>query len=79
MLSNDKYAGNVILFKKSLNSEQYLSKKNHPAIISEETFKAVQIEKGRRSNIEITEDGVKRKSTKYSGKRILNNCELEEK
>lgn len=55
-----------------------MPKKNHAAIISEETFKAVQIEKGRRSNIEITENEVKRKSTKYSGKRILNNCELEE-
>lgn len=69
MLSNEKYTGNVILLKKTLNSERFLSKKNHPAIISEETFKAVQIEKGRRSNIEITEDGVKRKSTKYSAKK----------
>lgn len=69
MLSNDKYAGNVILLKKSLNSERFLSKKNHPAIIFEETFKAVQIEKGRRSNVEITEDGVKWKSTKYSVQR----------
>lgn len=38
MLSNEKYAGNVILLKKDLHSECYLSKKNHPAIISEETF-----------------------------------------
>lgn len=70
MLSNDKYAGNVILFKKSLNGGHYLSKKNHPAIVSDEIFQAVQIEKGRRSNVEITEDGVKRKSTKYSAKKI---------
>ena len=70
MLSNDKYAGNVILFKKGLHSECYLSKKNHPDIISEETFKAVQIEKSRRSNVEVTEAGVKRKSTKYSAKKI---------
>lgn len=69
MLSNDKYAGNVILFNKSLNSERYLSKKNHPAIISEETFKAVQIEKDRTSNIVVSEDGVKRKSTKYGTKK----------
>ena len=66
MLSNDKYAGNVILFKKDLHSECYLSKKNHPAIVSDEIFKSVQIEKGRRSNVEVTEDGIKRKSTKYS-------------
>lgn len=69
MLSNDKYAGSVILFKKGLHSECYLSKKNHPAIISDETFKAVQLEQGRRSNVQITEDGVKRKSTKYSTKK----------
>lgn len=69
MLSNDNYAGNVILFKKGFHSEYYASKKNHPAIISEETFKAVQIEKGRRSNVVVTEDGVKRKSTKYSAKK----------
>lgn len=46
MLSNEKYAGNAILLKKDLHSECYLSKKNHPAIISEETFKAVRHEKG---------------------------------
>lgn len=69
MLSNDKYAGNVILLKKNLNSERFLSKKNHPAIISEETFKAVQIEKGRRSNIIVSENDVERKSTKYSSKK----------
>lgn len=69
MLSNDKYAGNVILLKKNLNSERFLSKKNHPAIISEETFKTVQIEKGRRSNVVVGEDGVKRRSTKYSSKK----------
>lgn len=69
MLSNDKYAGNVILFKKGFHSECYLSKKNHPAIVSDEIFQAVQIEKGCRSNVEITEDGVKRKSTKYSAKK----------
>jgi len=68
MLSNDKYAGNVILLKKGLHSECYLSKNNHPAIISEETFKAVQLEKRRRSNVVVSEDGVWRKSTKYSSK-----------
>lgn len=69
MLSNEKYTGNVILLKKSLNSERFLSKIIHPAIISEETFKAVQLEKGRRSNIVVGEDGVERKSTKYSAKK----------
>lgn len=51
-----------------MNSEYYVSKKNHPAIISEEAFRAVQIEKGRRSNAIVTEDRVKRKSTKYTTK-----------
>ena len=60
-LSNDKYTGNVILFKISLNSERYLSEKNHPAIISEETFKAVQIEKDSRSNVVVCDFGVKGK------------------
>ena len=69
MLSNEKYTGNVILLKKSLHSERFLSKKKHSAIISEKTFKAVQLEKGRRSNIVVGEDGVKRKSTKYSSKK----------
>lgn len=69
MLSNEKYTGDVILMKKALHSDSYVSKQNHPAIISEEIFKAVQLEKGRRSNVVMTEDGVKRKSTKYSGKK----------
>jgi len=41
MLSNEKYAGDVILLKKTLNSERFLSKKNYPVIISEETSKEV--------------------------------------
>lgn len=66
---NDKYAGNVILLKKNLNTERFLSKKNHPAIIPEETFEAVQIEKGRRSDIIVSGNGVERKSTEYSSKK----------
>ena len=42
---------------------------DHPAIISKEIFEAVQTEKARRSNVEITETGTKRKSTRYSKKR----------
>lgn len=69
MLSNEKYTSDVILVKKGLHSESYMSKDNHQSIISEEMFKAVQIEKGRRSNVIVTEDGVKTKSTKYSVKK----------
>jgi uncharacterized protein (UPF0218 family) len=49
--------------------EKYISVSNHPAIISKEIFEAVQAEKLRRSNVEITENGTKRKSTRYSKKR----------
>lgn len=69
MLSNEKYAGNVMLLGNGHYSECYLSTENNPAIISEATFKAVQLEKARRSNIVMAEDGVKRKSTKYSSKK----------
>ena len=39
---------------------------NHPPIIDEEIFLKVQEEHARRSNVEMTPDGKKRKSTKYS-------------
>lgn len=68
MLSNEKYIGNVILLGNGLHSECYLSKENNPAIISKETFKAVQLEKGRRSNVSRSGNGVQRKNTKYSSK-----------
>ena len=70
MLSNEKYAGNVMLLGNGHYSECYLSKENNPAIISEATFKAVQLEKARRSNVFMDENVVKRKSTKYSSKNI---------
>jgi len=86
LLSNEKYSGDVVIFKSYSwtqlspekikkrkenkgESERYICESNHPAIISKEMFKAVQEEKVRRSNIEITENGVKRKSTRYSKKR----------
>lgn len=69
MLSNKKYIGNVILLGNGLHSECYLSKENNPAIISEETFKAVQLEKGRRSNVIKSEEGKQRKDKKYSSKK----------
>jgi len=69
MLSNEKYMGNVRLMKSSKDGEQYLSEGNNPAIISEETFKAVQIEKNHRSNITMAAGVIQRKNTKYSSKK----------
>lgn len=69
ILARDKYIGNVTLLDNGKYENAYRSVDNHPAIISEEIFDAVQIMKGSRSNIEKSEDGVKRKSTKYSSKK----------
>ena len=82
MLRNEKYSGDVIIFK-TYNSDglakrrvsnkdgardKYLSVSNHPAIISKETFEAVQSEIERRCNVVKSDDATKRKSTKYSSK-----------
>lgn len=67
MLSNEKYIGVVRLFDNNKSEVQYLSSDNHPAIIAEEIFSAVQREKANRSNVAVDENGQKvRKSTKYS-------------
>ena len=68
MLSNEKYMGNVRLLDNGKHSSYYLSEDNNPAIIPKETFQAVQIEKQHRSNVVKSEDGVQRKSRKYSSK-----------
>jgi len=69
MLSNEKYTGDVKLFKSGKSDVQYMASENNPAIISKETFEAVQIEKGRRSSIVKEENGSKRKNEKYSSKK----------
>lgn len=70
ILSNEKYTGNVELLKSSKSEVHYLASGSHPAIISKEVFEAVQMEKGRRSNVVKDENGiVKRKSKKYSSKK----------
>ena len=69
MLSNEKYTGDVKLLKSGNSEVQYLSTDNNPAIISKETFEAVQVEKARRSNVTSGESGKQRKSKKYSSKR----------
>ena len=69
MLSNEKYKGAVRLFDDKKSEVQYLVSDNHPAIITEEIFEAVQKEKANRSNIVVDENGQSvRKSTKYSSK-----------
>ena len=69
MLSNEKYTGVVKLLKSGKSDIQYIVSENNPAIISKETFEAVQIEKGRRSNVVKEENGSKRKNEKYSSKK----------
>ncbi len=70
ILSNEKYTGNVELLKSSKSEVHYLASGSHPAIISKEVFEAVQMEKGRRSNVIKDENGtVKRKDYKYSSKK----------
>ena len=69
ILSNEKYTGNVELFKSSKSEVHYLASGSHPAIISKEVFEVVQMEKGRRSNVVKDENGSRRKCKKYSSKR----------
>ena len=69
MLSSEKYTGDVRSLKIGKSEVHYLATDNHQAIISKEVFAVVQIEKRRRSNVEKDENGVKRKSEKYSSKR----------
>lgn len=69
MLSNEKYTGNVRLLDDGKHDVLYLAEGNNPAIISKETFQAVQIEKQHRSNVTKAEDGNRRNSKKYSSKK----------
>ena len=83
MLSNEKYAGDVIIFKtfstglpqkkrrvnEPVQHTKYAAVGNHPAIIDKAAFDAVQAEKARRSNVQ--KEGVMsvRKSTRYSSQK----------
>jgi site-specific DNA recombinase len=69
MLSNEKYMGNVRLLDNGKHDAYYLAEGNNPAIISKETFQAVQIKKQQRSNVIKGKDGSKRKGKKYSSKK----------
>lgn len=69
VLNNEKYTGTVRLLDSGKHELQYVSENNNPAIISKETFRAVQIEKARRSNVTQVENGNQRKNKKYSSKK----------
>ena len=68
-LNTEKYMGNVRLLDNGKHDAYYLAEGNNPAIISKETFQAVQIKKQQRSNVIKGKDGSKRKSKKYSSKK----------
>ena len=69
MLSNEKYTGTVRLLDNGKHDSYYRAENNNPAIVSKETFQAVQIEKQHRSNVIKSEDSNQRKSKKYSSKK----------
>ena len=69
MLVNRKYTGDVAIAGSDNIGNRYMIKEQHYGIISKEMFEAVELEMACRSNVEETENGVKRKSTKYSSKR----------
>lgn len=77
ILTNEKYIGNVLLKKtytdgfpnrkrkrNSGEKHQYLAEQVHPEIISKEMFDAVQKERQKRSNVEIDENGIKKRASK---------------
>lgn len=69
MLSNEKYIGIAVVNVDGEDGQIYKLNNSHPAIISNEIFDDVQEEKLKRSNVELTDDGIRRKSRKYSSKR----------
>ena len=64
-----KYTGDVAIADSGGSGNRYKLGDHHTGIISKEKFEAVQIERAMRSNMERTEEGWKRRSTKYSSKR----------
>lgn len=83
LLSNEKYTGDVIVFKsystltkdgsltqkKNDSRPTYAAEYNNPVIITREEFNLVQEEMRRRSNVTTTEDGkTVRSSKRYSSK-----------
>ena len=90
ILTNEKYIGNVLLKKtytdgfpnqKRKNNcgekDQYLAEQLHPEIISKEIFDAVQIERQRRSNVVIDENGEKKRAGKRYCSKIMSETDIE--
>ena len=68
MLRNEKYIGVSVVNVGGEEGQIYKLNNSHPAIISKEMFDVVKKEKLKRSNVELTDDGMKRKSNKYNSK-----------
>ena len=68
MLRNEKYIGVSVVNVGGEEGQIYKLNNSHPAIISKEMFDVVQKEKLKRSNVELTDDGMKRKSNNYTSK-----------
>ena len=68
MLSNEKYIGIAVVNLDGEEGQIYKLNNSHLAIISNEIFDDVHEEKLKRSNVELTDAGMKRKSNKYSSK-----------
>ena len=69
ILTNMKYTGDVAIADSGNPERRYMIGDHHTGIISKEKFEAVQLEMAARSNMEVTEEGVRRKDTKYSSKK----------
>ncbi|MDD6249415.1 MAG: DUF1016 N-terminal domain-containing protein [Bacillales bacterium] len=68
MLRNEKYIVVSVVNVGGEEGQIYKLNNSHPAIISKEMFDVVQEEKLKRSNVELTDVVMKRKSNKYSSK-----------
>lgn len=66
MLSNEKYIGIAVVNASGEEGHIYKLNNSHQAIITKDTFDAVQDEKLKRSNVVTDESGTHRSSTKYS-------------
>lgn len=69
MLSNEKYIGVSAVNVGGKEGQIYKLNNSHPSIITKEMFDTVQKDHLNRSNTDQTEDGPKRKKTKYSSKK----------
>lgn len=86
IMSNEKYTGTVLVgktycgdfpnnrrIKNQGQRAKYQMADSHPAIVSQEQYDRVQLEKSMRSNIQIDSSGKSRKCTRYSMKREQRN------